>query len=206
MSAEEKYVAAAYAVVFAVCSSTWSSSRRSSGGWSGTRGADGAGGEAGEGAGRWLSPLRPTMLLRVGTRGSRLALTQAGTWRSGCAALGVEMALLPITTTGDRDRRSAVRRDRRSRRVREGAGGGTARRPHRRRRPLGEGHDVDRHRRAGSRRIPDARGSSRRARRRRDDRAGHADRHGIRAANRAAACARGRRSPSSRCAATSTRG
>ena len=44
------------------------------------------------------------MLLRVGSRGSRLALTQA----EGAAALlrrpGVEIALVPITTAGDRDR------------------------------------------------------------------------------------------------------
>ena len=45
------------------------------------------------------------MLLRVGTRGSRLALTQAGTVAERLRAPGVELALLPITTTGDRDRR-----------------------------------------------------------------------------------------------------
>ena len=44
------------------------------------------------------------VLLRVGSRGSRLALTQA----EGAASLlrrpGVEIALVPITTSGDRDR------------------------------------------------------------------------------------------------------
>ena len=44
------------------------------------------------------------MLLRVGTRGSRLALTQAERAASRLHAPGVEPALLPITTTGDRDR------------------------------------------------------------------------------------------------------
>jgi len=46
------------------------------------------------------------MLLRVGTRGSRLALTQAGLAADLLRGrMGVEIALLPITTTGDRDRR-----------------------------------------------------------------------------------------------------
>src|SRR5688500_9486245 len=46
------------------------------------------------------------MLLRVGTRGSRLALTQAGLAADLLRARGdVEIALVPITTTGDRDRR-----------------------------------------------------------------------------------------------------
>ncbi len=55
-----------------------------------------------------MSPSPPptvaVVLLRVGSRGSRLALTQA----EGAAELlrrpGVEIALVPITTTGDRDR------------------------------------------------------------------------------------------------------
>ena len=46
------------------------------------------------------------MLVRVGTRGSRLALTQAGSLAERLRGAGVEIALLPITTTGDRDRRS----------------------------------------------------------------------------------------------------
>jgi hydroxymethylbilane synthase len=45
------------------------------------------------------------MLLRVGTRGSRLALTQAGLAADLLRRPGVEVALVPITTTGDRDRR-----------------------------------------------------------------------------------------------------
>ena len=45
------------------------------------------------------------MLLRVGTRGSRLALTQAGLAADLLRGPGVEVALVPITTTGDRDRR-----------------------------------------------------------------------------------------------------
>ena len=45
------------------------------------------------------------MLLRVGTRGSRLALTQAGLAADLLRRPGVEVALVPITTIGDRDRR-----------------------------------------------------------------------------------------------------
>src|ERR1700758_367942 len=44
------------------------------------------------------------MLLRVGTRGSRLALTQAGQAAGRLRRAGVEIALVPITTAGDRDR------------------------------------------------------------------------------------------------------
>ena len=44
------------------------------------------------------------MLLRVGSRGSRLALTQAEQAASRLRRLGVEIALVPITTAGDRDR------------------------------------------------------------------------------------------------------
>lgn len=49
------------------------------------------------------------MLVRLGSRGSRLALMQA---ESAAAALrearaGLELALVPITTTGDRDRKRA---------------------------------------------------------------------------------------------------
>lgn len=45
------------------------------------------------------------MLLRVGTRGSRLALTQAERAAALLRAPGVEIALVPITTVGDLDRR-----------------------------------------------------------------------------------------------------
>ena len=44
------------------------------------------------------------MLLRVGSRGSRLALTQAERAAEGLRRPGVEIALVPITTAGDRDR------------------------------------------------------------------------------------------------------
>ena len=44
------------------------------------------------------------MLVRVGSRGSRLALTQAERALSALRAPGIELALVPITTTGDRDR------------------------------------------------------------------------------------------------------
>ncbi|MBM3678162.1 MAG: hydroxymethylbilane synthase [Actinobacteria bacterium] len=44
------------------------------------------------------------MLLRVGSRGSRLALTQAERAASALRRPGVEIALVPITTAGDRDR------------------------------------------------------------------------------------------------------
>ena len=44
------------------------------------------------------------MLVRVGTRGSRLALTQAERALSSLRAPGIELALVPITTAGDRDR------------------------------------------------------------------------------------------------------
>lgn len=44
------------------------------------------------------------MLLRVGSRGSRLALTQAELAASRLRGPGVEIALVPITTAGDKDR------------------------------------------------------------------------------------------------------
>src|SRR5213083_960132 len=44
------------------------------------------------------------MLLRVGSRGSRLALTQAELASESLRRPGVEIALVPITTAGDRDR------------------------------------------------------------------------------------------------------
>jgi hydroxymethylbilane synthase len=44
------------------------------------------------------------VLLRVGSRGSRLALTQAELAAERLRRPGVEIALLPITTAGDRDR------------------------------------------------------------------------------------------------------
>jgi hydroxymethylbilane synthase len=44
------------------------------------------------------------VLVRVGSRGSRLALTQAERAVSSLRAPGVELVLVPITTAGDRDR------------------------------------------------------------------------------------------------------
>ncbi len=44
------------------------------------------------------------MLIRVGSRGSRLALTQAELAARRLRGPGVEIALVPITTAGDRDR------------------------------------------------------------------------------------------------------
>ena len=44
------------------------------------------------------------MLIRVGTRGSRLALTQAERAAELLRGPGIEIALVPITTAGDRDR------------------------------------------------------------------------------------------------------
>ena len=44
------------------------------------------------------------MILRVGSRGSRLALTQAEVAASRLRRPGVEIALVPITTAGDKDR------------------------------------------------------------------------------------------------------
>jgi hydroxymethylbilane synthase len=45
------------------------------------------------------------MLLRVGSRGSRLALTQASLAADRLRGPGREIALVPMTTAGDRDRR-----------------------------------------------------------------------------------------------------
>jgi hydroxymethylbilane synthase len=45
------------------------------------------------------------VLLRIGSRGSRLALTQAGFAAERLRRPGVEIALVPITTAGDRDRK-----------------------------------------------------------------------------------------------------
>ena len=43
-------------------------------------------------------------MIRVGSRGSRLALTQAELAAERVRAPGVQIALVPITTAGDRDR------------------------------------------------------------------------------------------------------
>ncbi|HET8894268.1 MAG TPA: hydroxymethylbilane synthase [Gaiellaceae bacterium] len=44
------------------------------------------------------------MLIRVGSRGSKLALTQAELAVAHLRAPGIELAIVPITTAGDRDR------------------------------------------------------------------------------------------------------
>jgi hydroxymethylbilane synthase len=44
------------------------------------------------------------MLLRIGSRGSRLALTQAELAAERLRRRGIEIALVPLTTAGDRDR------------------------------------------------------------------------------------------------------
>jgi hydroxymethylbilane synthase len=44
------------------------------------------------------------VLVRIGSRGSRLALTQAGLAADRLRRPGLEIALVPITTAGDRDR------------------------------------------------------------------------------------------------------
>src|SRR5512133_1850635 len=44
------------------------------------------------------------MLVKVGSRGSRLALTQAELAANAIRGPGIEIALVPITTAGDRDR------------------------------------------------------------------------------------------------------
>ena len=44
------------------------------------------------------------MLVRVGSRGSRLALIQAERALAALRAPGIELAVIPITTSGDRDR------------------------------------------------------------------------------------------------------
>jgi hydroxymethylbilane synthase len=47
---------------------------------------------------------RSVMLIRIGSRGSRLALTQAALAAGRLRRESVEIALVPITTAGDRDR------------------------------------------------------------------------------------------------------
>ena len=105
------------------------------------------------------------MLVRIGSRGSRLALTQAELAAARrCARAGHEIALVPITTAGDRDRKSPFGQiGERGVFVKEIEEALLAR-PDRRRRALGQGHDLDRHRRARRRRLSRARRSTRRAR------------------------------------------
>jgi len=58
-------------------------------------------------AAAWIgvrSPIAAVVLLRLGSRGSRLALTQASLAADLLRRPGLEIALVPITTSGDRDR------------------------------------------------------------------------------------------------------
>ena len=54
--------------------------------------------------GRYGSSAPGAVLIRVGSRGSRLALTQAELASARLRGPGIEIALVPITTVGDRDR------------------------------------------------------------------------------------------------------
>ncbi len=58
----------------------------------------------GRAASRARLPGAAAVLIRVGTRGSRLALTQAERAADLLRGPGIEIALVPITTSGDRDR------------------------------------------------------------------------------------------------------
>ncbi len=55
-------------------------------------------------AARRLRSAPGAVLIRVGSRGSRLALTQAERSAARLRGPGIELALVPITTAGDRDR------------------------------------------------------------------------------------------------------
>src|SRR5437660_1360912 len=52
----------------------------------------------------WKGLVKPLTLIRIGSRGSRLALTQAERAAEQLRGDGVEIALVPITTAGDKDR------------------------------------------------------------------------------------------------------
>ena len=144
------------------------------------------------------------VLVRIGSRGSRLALTQAEQAAAALRRPAIEIAFVPITTAGDRDRtRPFGQIGERGVFVKEIEEALLAR-PHRRRGALGEGHDVDRYRRA-RRSAPTSSGTIRATRssaRRRFAR-GCASARPRRAGARS--CSRSiRPSRSSRCAATST--
>src|SRR5205085_3629795 len=61
---------------------------------------------AGHAAGRIAAGGGGAVLVRIGSRGSRLALTQAELAASVLRGGGHEVAFVPITTAGDRDRSS----------------------------------------------------------------------------------------------------
>ena len=149
-------------------------------------------GRGGRSAGRRGPALRAVVLVRIGSRGSRLALTQAGLAAERLRRPGVEIALVPITTAGDRDRTKPFGEiGSRGVFVKELEEALLAR-TDRRRGAFGEGHDVDRCRRTRGRRVSRARGPARRALRRRRLAAGNAHRHGVGAPASAAARARAR--------------
>lgn len=49
-----------------------------------------------------MNPDGPQSPLRLGTRGSKLALAQAELVRAGLAARGIACEIVPVRTTGDR--------------------------------------------------------------------------------------------------------
>ena len=112
---------------------------------------------------------------------------------------------MPITTAGDRDRTRPFGEIGAPRRLRQGARGGAARGPDRRCRPLGQGHDLDRHGGARRRRLP-GRARIRAMRCAAPRRFGRGCGSARPPSAGARSCSRSsRRSRSSRCAATSTR-
>src|SRR2546430_416171 len=52
----------------------------------------------------WKGLVKRLTLIRIGSRGSRLALTQAELAADRLRGEGIEIALVPITTAGDKDR------------------------------------------------------------------------------------------------------
>ena len=105
----------------------------------------------------------PCVRLILATRRSPLALAQTEhDRRRPCARPGTSPSCCPLTTTGDRWSAEAPARPARQGPVREGAGGGAARRARPPRRPLGQGPPRRAARRAGAPRRAAARGRARR--------------------------------------------
>src|SRR5881394_1949833 len=86
------------------CSPGWRSSRRSWRGSSERRASWPSWRAGGPSRRRNGRRSRLSVLVRVGSRGSRLALTQAELAASRLRRAGIEIALVPITTAGDKDR------------------------------------------------------------------------------------------------------
>ena len=157
-------------------------------------------------ASRRRTPPAATVLLRVGSRGSRLALTQAERAADALRRPGVEIALVPITTAGDRDRTRPF-----------GEIGSRGVFVKELEEALLEGRiDVAVHS-AKDMTSTDVDGLAVGAYPVREDprdalcgaseiRPGHADRHGLGTSQRRSCSRSSRRCPSNRCAATSTRG